>query len=86
VSVHDGDHGRAVRMIVGLSEELYWQRKSDQAREQWQSTGRQKGSELHHQGEFLHNYYMFGSVDNSNRNGVVTISVALSCEVGGFFI
>ena len=77
MSVHDGDHGGAVRMFVGLSEELYWQRKSDQAREQWQSTGRQKGSELHHQGEFLHNYYMFGSVDNSDRNGVVTIFVGL---------
>ena len=30
MSVHDGDHGGAVRMFVGISEELYWQRKSDQ--------------------------------------------------------
>jgi len=39
--------------------------------EWWRTTGRQKGSYLHHQGEFLH-------------NGVVRIFVALSCELWGY--
>jgi len=40
--------------------------------------GRQKGSELHHHGEFLHNYYTFESVHDGDHNGVVRISVGLS--------
>jgi len=47
--------------------------------------GRQKGSYLHRQGEFLHNYYKFVSLYNSDHAGVVRIFVALSCELGGFF-
>ena len=39
-----------------------------------------KGSELHHQGEFLHNYYTFQSVQDNNHDGVVRIFVGLSCE------
>jgi len=34
-----------------------------------------------HQGEFLHNYYMFVSLQYSNHNSVVRIFVALSCEL-----
>jgi len=49
--------------------------------EQWRSTGRQKCSELHHQGEILHYYYTFESVHNGNHDCVV-----LSCELGGLII
>jgi len=45
------------------------------------SNGRQKGPELHHRGEFLHNYYMFESVHNSDHEGVVGIFIGLSCEL-----
>jgi len=45
--------------------------------EQWQSLGRQRRSELHHQGEFLHNYYTFESMHD---DGVVRIFLGLSCE------
>jgi len=48
------------------------------------ATGRQKGSLLHHQGEFLHNYYMFVSLHDSDHEGVVRIFVALSCELWGY--
>lgn len=34
-------------------------------------------SELHHQGEFQHENYMYWSVDNSNSNGVVRFFVRL---------
>jgi len=44
--------------------------------------GKQKRSELHHQGEFLHNYYTFESVYNSDHDGVVRVFVGLSCELG----
>ena len=50
-----------------------------------QSTGRQKSLELRHRGEFLHNYYMFGSVHDGNHDIVVRIFIGLSCELGGFF-
>ena len=36
-----------------------------------------KGSELHHRGEFLHNYYTFESVHDGDHDRVVGI---LSCE------
>ena len=49
---------------------------------QWQTTGRQKRSELHHRGEFLHNY-AFESVHDGDHDGVVRIFVGLSCELGG---
>ena len=42
-------------------------------------------SELHHQGEFLHNYYTFESVHNNNHDSVVRILVDLSCELWYFF-
>jgi len=45
-----------------------------------------KGSQLHNRGDFLHNYYMFVSLHDSDHDGVVRIFVALSCELGGFFI
>ena len=54
--------------------------------EQWRSMGRQKGPELHHWGEFLHNYYMCESVHDSDHNGVVRTFVALSCELWGLII
>ena len=44
-----------------------------------------KGSELHHQGEFLRNYYTFESVHDGDRDSVVRIFIGLSCELGGFF-
>jgi len=40
-----------------------------------------KSSEVHHQGEYLHNYYMFESVHNGDHNGVVRVFVGLSCEL-----
>jgi len=45
---------------------------------QWRSTGRQKHSELHHRGEFLHNYYTFESVHDDDHDSVVRIFVGLS--------
>ena len=42
--------------------------------------GRQKGSLLHHQGEFLHSY-SFVSLHDSDHDGVVRIFVALSSEL-----
>jgi len=44
-------------------------------------TLRQKSSELYHRGEFLHNYYMFKSVNNGDHDGVVRIFVGLSCKL-----
>jgi len=32
--------------------------------------GKTKGSELYHQNEFLHNYYLFESVHDSDHDGV----------------
>ena len=40
-----------------------------------------KGSELHRRGEFLHNYYTFESVHDSDHDSVVKIVVGLSCEL-----
>ena len=37
--------------------------------------GRQKGSQLYHQGEFLHNYYTFVSLHDCDDEGVVRIFV-----------
>ena len=48
------------------------------------SDGGQQGTEglmTHHQGEFLHNYYTFVSLHDSEHEGVVRIFVALSCEL-----
>jgi len=36
--------------------------------EQWRSTGRQKGSEFQHRGEFLHNYSTFESVHDGDHD------------------
>ena len=47
--------------------------------------GKTKGSELHYQSDFLHDYYMFKSVHNGNHDSVVRIFVDLSCELWGFF-
>jgi len=55
----------------------------DCALEQWRTSGRQKGSYLHHQGEFLRNCYMFVSLHDMKHEGVVRIFVALSCEPWG---
>ena len=52
---------------------------------QWQSTRRQKNSELHHQVEFLCNYYTFESMHDGDHDGIVRLFVGLSCELGGFF-
>ena len=54
VLMHNGDHDSVNRMLMGLSWKLYCWRQSDWVLEQWQTTGRQKGTEFHHQGEFLH--------------------------------
>jgi len=45
--------------------------------EQWWSTGRQKNSELHHQGGFLHDYYTFESMHDGDHDGVLRIFVGL---------
>ena len=39
------------------------------------ATARQKRSYLHHQGEFQHNYFDFMSLQDSDHDGVVRISV-----------
>ena len=46
--------------------------------EKGQSMGRQMCSQLHQQGEFLHNYYMKASVGASDHDSVVRIFVHLS--------
>ena len=51
----------------------------------WQSKGRQKGSQLHHWGGFLHNHYIFESVHNGDHDSVVRSFVGISCELWGFF-
>jgi len=48
------------------------------------SDGGQKGSYLHHQGQFLHDYYTFVSLHDSDHEGVVGIFVALSCKLWGY--
>ena len=53
---------------------------------QWWSMGRQKGSELHHWNDFLHNYYTFESVHDGDNDGVVKMFVGLSCQLWGLFI
>ena len=42
-------------------------------------TARQKRLYLHHQGEFHHNYCVVVSLHDSDHDGVVRISVDLSC-------
>ena len=49
----------------------------DRALERWPTTGRQKGSLLHHQGEFLYNYYTFEAVHDGYHNDEVTIFIGL---------
>jgi len=49
--------------------------------EQWRSTGRQKRSELHYQGEFLHNYCTFESVYDGDHDDVVRIFVGPFCDL-----
>jgi len=44
-----------------------------------------KGSELHLQGEFLHNYHMLESVHDGDHDCVVSIVVGLSCKLRGYF-
>ena len=56
VSVHDGNH-KVDGIFVGLSWELQCWQQSDRVLKQWWTTGREKGSEPHHQSEFLCNYY-----------------------------
>ena len=80
----DSDHYDVDRIFVGLSLELHCQWKLDRGvLKQWQSMGRQKRSELHNRGEFLHNYYTFESMHNGDHDGIVRIFVGLSCELGG---
>ena len=56
VSVHDGNHN-VEGIFVGLSWELQCWQQSDRVLKQWWTMGREKGSEPHHQSEFLCNYY-----------------------------
>ena len=42
--------------------------------------GKTKFSQLHHRGEFLHNYYMFESMNNTDHDSVVR-TFPESCEV-----
>jgi len=55
--------------------------KVNQELEQWWTTGRQKGSDLHHQGEFLHNYCMSESVYDSDHDSVFRNFIGLSFEL-----
>ena len=45
-----------------------------------------KGSQLHRRDEFLHNYYTFESVHDSDHDSVVKIVVGLSCELWGYLL
>jgi len=47
---------------------------------------RHKGSELHHQGAFLQDYYTFESSHDGDHDGIVRLFVGLSCELGGFLV
>ena len=58
---------------------LYWQPTSKRTIEQWRPTARQKRLYLHHQGEFHHNYCVVVSLHDSDHDGVVRMSVDLSC-------
>ena len=51
----------------------------EESDDQWRPTARQKRLYLHHQGEFQHNYYMIVSLHDGDHDGVVRISVDLSC-------
>jgi len=72
------------RILVGLSWELHCRNQLDRALERWHTTGRQKGSQLHDQSEFLHNYCTLVSLHDSDNAGAVRIFVALSCELWGY--
>ena len=48
--------------------------------------GRHKGSELHHQGAFLQDYYTFESSHDGDHDGIVRLFVGLSCELGGYLV
>jgi len=53
----------------------------------WLSHGGQdedKTLQLHLHGDFLHNYYTFVSLHDSDHEGVVRNSVALSCKLSLF--
>ena len=43
--------------------------------------GKTKGSELHYQGGFLHNYNIFEAVHDGNYDGIGRVFVGLSCEL-----
>ena len=73
-SGHDGYHDSVDRIVIWAFPKSYTANDS-----------RIGCSELHHQGEFLHNYYTFESVHNKNDDSVVRILVNLSCELWGFF-
>ena len=51
----------------------------EESDQQWRPTARQKRLYLHHQGEFRHNYCVVVSLHDSDHDGVVRISVDLSC-------
>ena len=65
------------------SESFVWQPTSKTAIEQWRPTAIQKRLYLHHQGEFQHNYYVIVSLHDGDHDGVVRISVDLSCVLRG---
>ena len=67
-----------VYMLLWKHVTMQYQRPSQNT--QWRSMGKQKGSELHHRGEFLHNYYTFESVNDGDHDGVVRIFVGFSCK------
>ena len=71
VLLHDGIHGSVVRIFVGLSWELYCQRKSMRVLKQWQLMGRYK----HSPRWVSASKFMFWSARRSVHEGIVRIFV-----------
>ena len=79
--MHSFTHTIAFGHIIVFPAHTYVRDVTSAIDEQWQSMGRQKRSELHHRGEFLHNYYTFESVHKDDHDSGVKIFVGLSCEL-----
>ena len=68
-----------VRIFVGPSYDCTGNQRRRERSIAMAADGTTKRLYLHHQGEFQHNYYVIVSLHDGDHDGVVRISVDLSC-------
>ena len=85
-------HNVATRVSFSISARQRSLQGGQNLRDSWivcsSNGGQQEDKRAHnsHQSKFLHNYYTFESVHDSDHDGVVRIFIGLSCELGDFTI